>query len=324
MLLPNALLETHMLHAEPVTPLPLEIARELRDALGRRLKELPPRWLAAHDAAVARGTRALPAHGFEDAEREIGLTIIRDALADMRPRAIVCVQASASRVSRILVDALREHGSVVTIAATELDAGLAAGVLTEFTDKSAGQATLPLICDCTVQLSLPDQFPRPRVYLCLGNVIGRTTTVGAVRMLRVLRTTMSPGDVLVVGLEIRADDAESEIDSRDARRHMGAFSLLRAATGADLDLTRFEYRRSFDRANNRHETHLIARKTLQIEVPGVCDVRFTKGESIRTSVSCAFDRSRVVAMMGGVGLALREWHTEPSARFAVALAAPAV
>ena len=198
----------------------------------------------------------------------------------MRPRAIVCVQPSAS--------------------------------------------SLPLTCDCTVHLSLPDLFPRPRVYLCLGDAIGSTTTVGAVRTLRVLRTSMSPGDVRIVGLEIRAHDAEPRIDLRDACRHMGAFSLVTTATGADLDLTRFEYRRSFGPANNRHETHLIARKALQLEVPGVCDVRVKKGESIRTSVSCAFDRSRVVAMMGGVGLALREWHTDPSARFAVALAAPAV
>jgi uncharacterized SAM-dependent methyltransferase len=63
---------------------------------------------------------------------------------------------------------------------------------------------------------------------------------------------------------------------------------------------------------------------VQLEVPGVCDVRFKKGESIRTSVSCAFDRNRVMAMMSGVGLTLREWRTDPTARFAVALATPAV
>jgi L-histidine N-alpha-methyltransferase len=234
------------------------------------------------------------------------------------------VQPSASRVTRTLVDELRERGSLAAVAATELDAALVAGVLAEMSGATPGQASVPLICDCTVELSLPEQFPRPRVYLCLGNAIGGTTTVGAVRMLRVLRTGMSPGDALIVGLEIRADSADSEGDLRDAARHMGAFSLLSAATGAELDLARFEYRRAFDPANNRHETHLVARRALQLEVPGVCDIRFKKGESIRTSVRCTFDRNRVVAMMSGVGLSLREWLADPSGRFAVALATPAV
>ena len=313
-----------MLRADPVNALPVEVAKELRDALGRRQKELPPRWLAAHDAAVVRRARALRSHEFESAEREMSLAIIQQALADLRPRAVVCVQPSASRVTRSLVEALRERGSVTTIAATELDGGLATGVLAELSDATAGHASIPLICDCSVELSLPEQFPRPRVYLCLGNAIGSTTTVGAVRMLRVLRTSMSPGDALIVGVAIRADAAGSEVDLHDAERHMGAFNLVSSVTGAEVDLARFEFRRSFDSANNRHETLLVARKALQLEVPGVCDVRFRKGESIRTSVSCAFDRNRVVAMMGGVGLTLREWQTDPSARFAVALATPAV
>ena len=313
-----------MLRTEAATPLPLEIANELRDALGRRQKELPPRWLAAHDAAAVRGSPASPRHAFEDAEREMSLTILRGALADLRPRAVVCVQPSASRAPQTVVAALCERGSLTTVAATELDASLAAGALAELTHATPVQTRVPLICDCTVALPLPEQFPRPRVYLCLGNAIGSTTTVGAVRTLRILRTTMSPGDALIVGLEIRADAADSEADLRDSGRHMGAFGLVGSVTGAALDLARFEYRRSFDLANNRHETHLIARKAMQLEVPGVCDVRFRKGESIRTSVSCAFDRNRLVAMMGGVGLSLREWQTDPSARFAVALATPAV
>ena len=42
-----------------------EIAGELRDALGRRQKELPPRWLAAVDAAALREGGALPTHEHE-------------------------------------------------------------------------------------------------------------------------------------------------------------------------------------------------------------------------------------------------------------------
>ena len=98
---------------------------------------------------------------------------------------------------------------------------------------------------------------------------------------------------------------------------------VQSTTGASLDPGRFVFRPSYDRDNCRIETHLVARRAFSLEVPGVCDVRFKKGESIRTSVSCVFDRNRVSAMLGGVGLSLDAWTTDAEARYVVALAVPA-
>src|SRR5690242_7038636 len=109
-----------MIRAEPATRLPVDVAKELRDALGRRQKELPPRWLAAYAATAVRKT-PLPRHTFERAERDLSLTIVTQSLADLRPRAVVCVQPSASRVARVLVEALGERGTLSTVAAAELD-----------------------------------------------------------------------------------------------------------------------------------------------------------------------------------------------------------
>jgi uncharacterized SAM-dependent methyltransferase len=165
------------------------------------------------------------------------------------------------------------------------------------------------------------------VYLCLGNSLGQSTAVGAVRMLRVMRSTMNPGDNVVLGLESRRDvtstDTESTGADGGAARHLAAFGLVQSTTGASLDLSRFDFRPSFDRDNCRIETHLVARRAFSLEVPGVCDVRFKKGESIRTSVSCVFDRSRVSAMLGGVGLRLEDWTTDRDSQYVVALAVPA-
>ena len=80
------------------SPLTAEVASELRDALGRRQKELPARWLAALDAsdAARRCQVRLLGHEHESTERELGLAVLRDKLADARPRGVVCVQPSAS------------------------------------------------------------------------------------------------------------------------------------------------------------------------------------------------------------------------------------
>ena len=304
-----------------------EIVAELRDALGRRQRELPARWLAAVDAAALRQGGTLPTHEFESLERELGLALLRDQLPAARPRGVVCIQPNASNVNLTLADALCQRGSVTSIGAAELDSKLAVEMVERIASTSNCESSSAVACDCTIELPLPDRFPRPRVYLCLGNVLGATTAVGAVRLLRVLRTTMRPGDSLVLGLEARqvAMHALSDEDfEASASRHLGALGVVNSAVGAGFDLSRFEFRATVDAENSRLETHLVARRAHEVEVPGVCAVRLRKGESIRTSVRCVFERNRVAAMLTGVGLSLRSWNSDAEGRYVVALAAPAV
>jgi uncharacterized SAM-dependent methyltransferase len=304
-----------------------EIATELRDALSRRQKELPARWLAAVDAAALRERGALPTHDYESVERELGLALLRDQLGAARPRGVVCIQPSASSVNLTLADTLCQRGTVMSIGAAELDPKLAVEMIERIASSGTYQSSSPVACDCTIELPLPDRFPRPRVYLCLGNVLGGTTAVGAVRLLRVLRTTMTPGDNLILGLEARQSAAgacsDEEFDAA-ASRHLSALGVVNSAVGGGFDLSRFEFRTTIDADNNRLETHVVARQAHEVDVPGVCAVRLRKGESIRTSVRCVFERNRVAAMLAGVGLILRHWNSDAERRYVVALAAPAV
>lgn len=315
-----------MSRSDRATALPVDIACELRDALSRRQKELPPRWLAARDALALRERRDHNVgHHLDALERDLALALVRDRLSEARPRGIVCLQASASGAAPSIVDALSSHRSVSSVVAAELDQVLAIEMAARLRPDGASSAAIA--CDSTVDLPLPETLPRPRVYLCLGNALGRSTAVGAVRTLRVLRTTMTPGDSIILGLESRLEppsvDAAAAGSEGVAGRHLAALRLIQSATGAVLDLSRFDFRPSYDRDNCRIETHLVARRAMSLELPGVCDVRLRKGESIRTSVSCVFDRTRVSAMLSGVGLALHTWTTDPDGWYVVALAGPA-
>jgi len=305
-----------------------EIVAELRDALGRRQRELPARWLAAVDAAELREGGALPTHEHESLERDLGLALLRDQLPAARPRGVVCIHPSASNANLTLADTLFQRGSVMSIGAAELDAKLAVEMVERIASRSNCASSAAVACDCTIELPLPDRFPRPRVYLCLGNVLGATTAVGAVRLLRVLRTTMTPGDSLVLGLDARRSAGAQALSDEEFEasrsRHLGALDVVNSTLGGAFDLSRFEFRTTVDAENSRLETHLVARRAHEVDVPGVCAVRLRKGESIRTSVRCVFERNRVAAMLAGVGLALRHWNSDAEGRYVVALAAPAV
>jgi hypothetical protein len=48
-----------------------------------------------------------------------------------------------------------------------------------------------------------------------------------------------------------------------------------------------------------------------------------KGDSIRTSVHCKYDRGRLTAMLAGVGLRVDGWFEDPAGRCALVVAGPA-
>jgi uncharacterized SAM-dependent methyltransferase len=307
-----------MLDIGPTSQRSTLIAAELRDALGRRQKELPSRWLVSPvDASYVGAGASGPT---ESAEVDLCRTLLESDLADVPPRGVVCVRASAAPATALVVNAARARGGLAAVALVESDVTTARTVGRHFGERVSanGVAVGAFAADCTLALPPLDAFPRPRLYLCLGNALGAVTAVGAVRMLRVFRSTMNPGDTLLLGLATAAAPA-----GVDPTSHLDALERINDTFGASLMGGRFDCESRYDAEQRRSETHLVARRAFEAQIPGVCDVRFRKGESIRTSVSCTFDRARTSAMLAGVGFTLQAWEADPTGTVAVALAVPA-
>ena len=49
------------------------------------------------------------------------------------------------------------------------------------------------------------------------------------------------------------------------------------------------------------------------------ELRFARGDEMRTEISAKFDRSRVRAMLENCGFELLEWHTDPENLFALSV-----
>jgi hypothetical protein len=139
------------------SPVPPEVANQLRDALGRRQKELPARWLAAVDTTALRAGAELAGHEHEAAERELGLALLGDTLSDARPRGTVCIRPSASGANLRLADALDVRGSVMAIAASELDATLASEMRERVASRGICGSSYAVPCDTTAG---PEDFDR--------------------------------------------------------------------------------------------------------------------------------------------------------------------
>ena len=78
----------------------------------------------------------------------------------------------------------------------------------------------------------------------------------------------------------------------------------------------------YDSARHRIEMQLVCRQPHRVTVPHHGTVEVEAGESIRTEISCKYDRNSVAALFEAAGLRVVEFRTDPSGRFGVVEGAP--
>jgi uncharacterized SAM-dependent methyltransferase len=166
-----------------------------------------------------------------------------------------------------------------------------------------------------------------RVFFCLSNTLGRTTTVGSVRQLRERRAGMRGYDRLVIGVDLHDSLPELErmLDDRagtNAALHRGVLTTLNERFDADFDERRLCYRVVHRPELHRLETRVVAREPHTVTIDGVEAISLRKHDSILMSVLCTFTRGSVEALMNGVGLEITQWASDDVAQYAVAVGAP--
>ena len=174
-------------------------------------------------------------------------------------------------------------------------------------------------------LELGPDLPAPALIAFLGSTIGNFDRDGARALLGNVSTAMRSGDHFLLGADLRKDPAVIERAYNDARGVTAEFNLnvlrvLNRELAANFDLSRFEHRAFYDRSLHRIEMHLVATDDQHVDIPGVGVVRFAGGESIRTEISCKYDRPTLDAMLGAAGLRIVRWITDGAQSYALALA----
>ena len=112
---------------------------------------------------------------------------------------------------------------------------------------------------------------------------------------------------------------------RLARRHRGVqqerLQVLNRELGAGFDPADFDHVAAWDAANEWIEMRLRARRAHIVAVPELdLDVRFDRGEEMRTEISAKFRSDRVETELAAAGFELVEWWTDPAGDFALSLA----
>jgi glutamate--cysteine ligase len=95
-----------------------------------------------------------------------------------------------------------------------------------------------------------------------------------------------------------------------ARFNLNVLRVLNRNLGTNFEENGFRHEAFFNPVQSRIEMHLISRVRQAVDIPGMGEVLFREGESIRTEISRKFSRPMLEEMLSEAGLSIDRWETD--------------
>ncbi len=288
---------------------------EVAAGLSRLQKEISPKWFYDERGSelFERITR-LPEYYLFRAEHALLTEFAPAWIADLRPASLVELGAGAATKTRILLDAIDAASDGARYVPVDISEDFLERAAESLRDEYPALEIRPLVADFTRPLPLPDALPRPALFALLGSTIGNFSPRAAVSLLTRIASRMRDGDRFLLGADLHKETAvlEAAYNDRDgvtAAFNLNALAVLNRELGTDFDLGAFRHRAFYDANARRIEMHLVAGFDVTVTVPGAGGFAIAAGETIRTEISCKYDRASIETMFREGGLTLEAWVT---------------
>jgi L-histidine Nalpha-methyltransferase len=306
--------------------------RRMREEVvaGLRLpqKEISPKYFYDHHGSrLFEAITQLPEYYPTRAERALLEAWAPDWIRGWNPVSLVELGAGSAGKTRILLEAMRSGSPAATYVPVDISAEFLAGAAAALREDFPDLEVRPVAADMTAVFRLPPALDRPALFALLGGTIGNFRPTHGAELLRRARQEMGAEDRFLLGVDLEKDVAVLEAAYNDSRGVTAEFNLnvLRVVNrelGSDFDLGCFRHRAFYNVAAHRIEMHLVACRDMTVTIPGEEGIRLVAGETIRTEISCKYDRPRTEALFRAGALALETW-VEGDEGFAVAVGVPA-
>jgi len=273
--------------------------------------------LAHHaDAMLAR------AAGREAAQLE---SLSLDGIGCTRLRIAELGAGSADKTRLLLKAAVAQQGTVIY---EPVDVSFTA--LEEAKDRIEfeipGVTVMPRVEDYTQGLDFETlAFGERRLVLYIGSSIGNFEPWEAKRVLTRVRAGLNPGDSLLLGVDLKKDEATLLSAYDDAAGVTADFNLnmlarLNRELGAEFQLDAFEHRAVWNARESRMEMHLESRVAQRVRIDALnSEVEFAEGERIHTENSYKYQPGQAESLMASAGFEPVESWTDERGWFGVCL-----
>lgn len=304
-----------------------ELLRDVARGLAMPQKELDPKYFYDETgSALFEQITELPEYYLTRAERRLLESDIPGIISLVQPRCLIELGAGSASKTRIILDAMVRSVSSPQYVPVDVSG--------EFLEQSAERlrAVYPTldvrtaIGDFSRSLDLP-AVDHPSLFAFLGSTIGNFEDDMAVSILSNIAAQMHSGDRFILGADLRKDVATIEAAYNDSAGVTAEFNLnvlrvLNRELEADFDLEAFRHRAVYDLNFHRIEMHLDALSDQVVSIPELGEFHLREGESIRTELSCKYDKRSISTLFSRAGLCLDTWITDDDGFFALAMGAP--
>jgi L-histidine N-alpha-methyltransferase len=299
---------------------------EVLEGLGRPQKELSPKFFYDHTGSeLFEKITLLPEYYLSRTEEALLDRWVPTWVGAMRPATLVELGAGSARKTRTLLDAMTRSGSGRSFVPVDVSGDFLRNTVHQVRAEYPDLSVDPVVADISRPLHLDDPMPEPVLYVLLGSTIGNFPDTGGERLLRGVRDAMSSHDRLLLGADLRpsANKSAAELEAayNDASGVTAAFNLnvlrvLNRELHATFDLGTFSHRAFYEPDLGRIEMHLVSEVDQAVDVAGR-QVRIARGETIRTEISCKYDRPSLDRLLRGAGLVIDQWATDQGSRFCI-------
>lgn len=168
-----------------------------------------------------------------------------------------------------------------------------------------------------------DRETSHRIVLFLGSSIANLRPAESETLLRHVRRLLAPGDVLLLGVDLKKSPDVLLPAYDDALKVTAAFNLnllvrINRELGGEFDIGRFEHRALYNEELSRVEMHLFSRVGQSVEIASLdLKITFAAGESIHTENSYKFDIKMLASLADRTGFSLAKTWYDSNRRFSL-------
>jgi len=305
---------------------------DVRWGLRQPQKQLPSTYFYdTRGSELFEAITDLPEYYLARTETALLETPVSGWVTEMAPTSLVELGAGSARKTRILLAAMA-HGTPERIYAPVDVAGdflLATAEALRLEDPSLN--VRPQVMDITKDLKFVGELPGPVLFALLGSTIGNFVGESAQGLLSNVRSAMCERDLFLLGADLRPgagksiehlEAAYNDTQGVTAEFNLNMLRVLNRDAGTNFDLTAFRHRAFYNEKEGWIEMHLVAESAQEVHVPGADVVHIGAGESIRTELSCKYDRSVLTRLLESARLEIVRWCTDQVGLYAMALASP--
>lgn len=300
------------------------VVAAVREGLSSRPKRLPP-WLF-YDAAGSRLFDEIterPEYYLTRTERGIlrehAETMIARAADGARLR-ITELGAGSADKTRLLLKAAVERQGTVIYEPVDVSASALTAARERIERELGGVDMSPRVMDYThgsgLDLEATEAGER-RLVLYIGSSIGNFDPPEAMRLLRRVRAGLKAGDGLLLGVDLKKDEATllaayDDFAGVTADFNLNLLERLNRELDADFSIDSFRHRAVWNEAEARMEMYLESRVGQTVRLAALeMDVEFAEGETIHTENSYKYAPGQAEAMMAEAGFeAAGSWTDE--------------